>query len=203
MRTYILQSNFFLSRIKGLSIYRCTKNSWWKADFGKSVNFLRRMIPSPPLPLDGLAINVWPGYYLKWCSKSLTSSGSKKESGMNLYSTGKNLWSRLIITQKMFFLAKWSINGYLLNMHFLTLIMSKSWSLRAIPYHNMVPSPGWLVSLYPFLPMTYCMVSSSVLQWLVFTTICALLSLAYFSRFIIWLECMLLSVLWTYYYVWF
>ena len=42
------------------------------------------MIPSPPRPLDGFAMKVCPGYYLIWCSKSLTSSGNKNESGMNL-----------------------------------------------------------------------------------------------------------------------
>ena len=36
-------------------------------------------------------------------------------------------------------------------------------------YHCKFPSPGWLVSLKPFLSITYCTVSSSPLQWLVLT----------------------------------
>ena len=141
-------------------------------------------MPSPPLPLDGLAMKVWPGYCLIWCSKSLTSSGSKNESGMNLQSRGKNLCKREMITQKMFFFAKWSIKGYLLKMHLHILMMSKSWSLRAIPYQSRDPSPGCVVSRYPFLPITYCTVSSSDRQWLVFTITQALRILFCFSRFI-------------------
>ena len=37
-------------------------------------------------------------------------------------------------------------------------------------YHKMSPSPGFPVSLYPHLSMTYCTVSSSVRQWFVFTS---------------------------------
>ena len=61
-----------------------------------------------------------------------------------------------------------SINGYLLTKDFLVLIIPMSWSLRAKPYHKMWPSPGWLVSLYPHLSITYYTVSNSLLQWFVF-----------------------------------
>jgi len=47
-----------------------------------------------------------------------------------------------MITQKMFFLAKWSIKGYRLKMHLHILMISRSWSLRAIPYQRRLPSPG-------------------------------------------------------------
>ena len=55
---------------------------------------------------------------------------------------GKKRYNLLIMTQKMFFLAKWSISGYLLKMHFRILMMSRSWSRSAIPYQSTLPSPG-------------------------------------------------------------
>ena len=106
-------------------------------------------------------------------SNSVSSSGNKKYSGRNEKSSGKKRCSLLRITEKMFFLAKWSMRGYRLNrLSGLRLMTSRSWSLSAIPYHKTFPSPGYeLFSLNAFLPITYCTVSSSYLQLQVFTVI--------------------------------
>jgi hypothetical protein len=71
-------------------------------------------IPSPPFPLDGLAINVNLGCYFIYASKLSASSGSKKLLGQNLNSFSKVLLILLVIEQNTFFLAKYSILGYLL-----------------------------------------------------------------------------------------
>jgi hypothetical protein len=39
-------------------MYHYTIKSCYNADLGRSENFFTKKIPSPPLPLDGLAINV-------------------------------------------------------------------------------------------------------------------------------------------------
>jgi hypothetical protein len=90
----------------GLSIYLYTTKSLFKAALGKSVNFFTKNIPSPPLPFEGLVINVWLGNYLIYSSSSYTSSGSRNDTGIKLNWSGKNLCSLLNMTHKTFFFAK-------------------------------------------------------------------------------------------------
>ena len=81
-------------------------------------------MPSPPLPELGLAMKVNFGWACMYDSSWPASSGSKKLIGLKLNYFSNVFRIRLVTEQKTFFLAMYSIIGYLLyqNLFLATLL---------------------------------------------------------------------------------